>query len=101
MVSLALVIGRRARLSTPRPRGELAERPLLELAHALRAHPEAATDLTQALLWPVDAVAGAQDVALALGQPGQQAEQVLELDGVEHALVLALGHRVDEHVAER
>src|SRR3954452_23819857 len=94
------LIGHRARLSTPRGRGELAERALLDLAYALRAHPQAGADVAQALLGPVDAVARAQDRALAVREPSQQREQLVDLDRVEDPLVLASRQRIGQQLAE-
>src|SRR4051794_28594627 len=76
-------------LRTLGPRGQLAERALLEPADAFRAHAEPIGDLAQRLLFAVEPIAGPDDRSLALRQPGQQREQLLFLDCVEDALILA------------
>ena len=87
-------LGRGAPASTREGRGELAQRPALDLAHALAADPEAVAQLAQGGLLALQAVARAQDLPLARGEAGQQRVQLANLDDGQDALVLVLRQRI-------
>jgi hypothetical protein len=80
--------------------GELAGGTLLDLAHALGAESHALADRAQPLGLAVDAVAGAQDIAFAIRQAGQQRQELLSDDRVEDSFVGVAGHRIGEQLAE-
>jgi hypothetical protein len=80
--------------------GELGVRALLDLPHALGTEAQAVADRAQPLALAVEPVAGPQDLAFAVRQTGQQCQQLLAGDRVEHALVGVTGRRVGEQLAE-
>src|SRR3954462_813602 len=74
---------------------------LLDLSDPLGGEPEIRTDLAQRLRGLAEAVVAPQHRALALAEPVCELAHLLELQLVEHPLVLPLGARIGDRVAER
>src|SRR5689334_5512771 len=93
-------IGPPAPRSEPRCDAQLAERALLDLAHALGAHTEPVCKLTERPRRPVDTVVPADDRALAVGQDLEEARQLVQLEPPRHVLVRVLRSRIDEELSD-
>src|SRR5918912_3655013 len=80
---------------------QLAERALLDLAHAFGADPVIAGDVAQRPRRAAEAVTGAQDLALAIVEAPDEVAEVEAVRPLLDAIVRVLGLRVGDQVSDR
>ncbi len=80
---------------------DLCERAFLDLPDALGADAELRPDVDEPLGPRVEAEAGADDLPLAVGEPGEERPELLARDVLDDLLVGVRGERVLEQVTER